>query len=186
MIRVGISGHRKLGNSQAVSNAVDQALDRISAGFGEKEMCVISPLAEGADRLVAWRGLELYAAELVVALPFEEAEYMKDFDSDASKAEFADLIRRASEVVHLPAEKTRTDSYLAVGKYVIDQSDVLIAIWDGMPARGIGGTGQIVEIARSRAMPVAWIEIEDPGQAGGKVDVRYERFPDNPIHKVEE
>lgn len=41
-------------------------------------------------------------------------------------------------------------AYFSAGKLVVDQCDVLIAVWDREPARGIGGTGDIVAYASSR------------------------------------
>jgi hypothetical protein len=36
----------------------------------------------------------------------------------------------------------------------VDRSDVLLAVWDGRPARGFGGTGDVVAYARRRGVPV--------------------------------
>jgi hypothetical protein len=35
---------------------------------------------------------------------------------------------------------------------------VLIALWDGQPSRGKGGTAEIVAYARQRGIPVVWID----------------------------
>ncbi len=37
---------------------------------------------------------------------------------------------------------------------MLDQAEGLIAVWDGAPARGRGGTAEIVEHARRRHMTV--------------------------------
>jgi hypothetical protein len=37
----------------------------------------------------------------------------------------------------------REKQYAWVGAYVAEHADILFAIWDGKPARGIGGTGQV-------------------------------------------
>jgi len=41
-----------------------------------------------------------------------------------------------------------------VGRWVVDHSDHLVAVWDGMAARGPGGTGDVVAYARERGHPV--------------------------------
>ena len=62
--------------------------------------------------------------------------------------------------------------------------EVLIAIWDGQPARGPGGTAEVVALARDRNLPVAWIYSgqcvnEKVVTADAKHgDVYFERFPD--------
>lgn len=53
-------------------------------------------------------------------------------------------------------------SYEAVGRVVLDQSDVLMAIWDGKSEHGEGGTGQVVTEALERGIPVIWIRWTDP------------------------
>ncbi len=50
-----------------------------------------------------------------------------------------------------------------VGHYVLDNCDVLIAIWDGEPSRGQGGTAEIVEKARAMGRKLYWIHIKEPG-----------------------
>jgi len=45
------------------------------------------------------------------------------------------------------------EAYEAAGWVVLDQCDLLIAIWDGKAPRGLGGTGQIVHEALRRGIP---------------------------------
>jgi hypothetical protein len=188
MVAVGVSGHRNLPDLEIVSNAVDEALREILAVFGDNSLQVISPLAEGADRLVAWRAMANYSVRLVVPLPLEMSDYMLDFKSISSKAEFITLLEQADQVFELTAEDTREACYLDAGMYILDHSDVLIAVWDGAPARGIGGTAEIVTEARERGMPIAWVQVAGKKQAtdsktGRKVksmNVYYERFPNQP------
>ena len=37
---------------------------------------------------------------------------------------------------------------------MLDDADVLFAVWDGQPARGYGGTADVVAEARRRKVPV--------------------------------
>jgi len=186
MVTVGVSGHRDLVNVEAISKAVDQVLERVMAAYQAQSMRVVSPLAEGADRLVAQRAMERYGAQLIVPLPFERSVYMQDFKSRGSKKEFTDLIELADEVIELPAQEGRGPSFYAVGLYVLNHSDVLVAIWDGKPARGVGGTAQIVEEARRQGKPVALIQVAARGEDltpvsdldDSGVDVLYEGFPE--------
>jgi hypothetical protein len=114
-------------------------------------------LAEGADRLVAWRALDILEAGLSVVLPMEAARYRLDFEDAGSAAEFNVLLGRAGEVVQLPPMPDRPAAYEAAGRYILDRVDVLIAVWDGRPPRGRGGTGQMVTEARQRKIPLIWI-----------------------------
>lgn len=118
---------------------------------------VVSPLAEGADRLVAEAGLAT-GAELDIPLPFPRSEYEKDFPN--SVPAFRALLAKG-HVFALDGLRddgpAQAESYEAVGRFVVRNSDLLIAIWDGKRERGQGGTGQIVSFALRAGMPVWWI-----------------------------
>jgi len=185
MVAVGVSGHRNLTDVESISKAIDEVLEVVINHFGGNSLQVISPLAEGADRLVAWRAMANYSVRLSVPLPLEMSDYMLDFKSISSKAEFTTLLEQADNIFELPAEDTREAGYLAAGMYVLNHSDVLITVWDGAPANGMGGTSEIVAEARRRGMPIAWVQIagEEGESSSNKknlargIPVQYERFP---------
>jgi hypothetical protein len=118
---------------------------------------VISPLADGADRLVAREVLEDDTAALEAPLPFAREEYVRGFQGAGSQLEFEQLFKRASLITHLPPSRSRNLAYVQLGEYVVDHSDVLVALWDGEDARGEGGTAEVVAHARSRSVPLFWI-----------------------------
>ena len=157
MVTIGVTGHRFLTEVDKIATGVDKALCQIEYAFGGQAWTVISPLAEGADRLVAQRVLARSKARLVVPLPLPQRDYIADFGSDESRNEFYDLLSQAEQIVTLPPTPTRGEAYAAAGTYVLDHCDVLIAIWDGQTAQGIGGSGDIVAQARRRGLPLAWI-----------------------------
>ena len=183
MVSIGVTGHRDLDNVKLITSSVDEVLRKIRNTFSGETLTIISPLAEGADRLVVWRAMENNDVHLVVPLPLEISEYMQDFSGIYSKAEFVTLLEQAAQVIELPAEETREASYLAAGSYILDHSDLLIAVWDGQPARGPGGTGQIVAQAREKLMPIAWVFSGDPDphpqSKAGKTpgEITFENFP---------
>jgi len=167
-IVVGVTGHRTLPPDPALARTVDSVLDEIelrAAGEGRAPvgLTALSPLAEGADRLVAERILARPAGELNVILPMDEAEYEADFTDSASRAEFRSLLARARTVHQLPCTSNRKEAYAAAGRFVVDFCDILIAVWDGRPEEGPGGTAEIVRYAREKRRALAWI---DPGDAG--------------------
>jgi hypothetical protein len=118
---------------------------------------VVSPLAEGADRLVAREVLTDEQAELEVPLPLPHDEYERDFGSAESRREFDELLARAREVTVLGSGKDRAAAYERAGRYVVDRCDVLIAVWDGDTSGGQGGTAGVVAYARERGVPLMWI-----------------------------
>ena len=161
-LRVGVTGHRSLGHVEAVAAAVDLALTRVMEVHPDRRLVVVSSLAEGADRIVVRRALERDGAALVAVLPFRPDDYATDFVSAESRKEFAGLLQRASEVIVKEAAGSREACYEAAGHTVLDQSDVLIAVWDGGPPQGRGGTAEIVSEARARGLPLAWVRARRP------------------------
>lgn len=85
---------------------------------------------------------------------------MQDFETSESRAEFEQLLSLARRIYQLPPRDSRTEAYQQVGHYVVDNCDVLIALWNGKPAAGQGGTAEIVEYAESNECPLLWINTE--------------------------
>jgi hypothetical protein len=156
-VRVGVTGHRFLAEVGKLRAALERALDMIAAAFPGRALVAVSPLAEGADRLVAHAVLDRGGA-LQVVLPLPVEDYATDFAGEQSQAEFRRLLGEADEVMVLPPTDTRDEAYEQVGRRVLDASEVLIALYDGRPAQGRGGTAQIVEEALARGMPVLHIK----------------------------
>lgn len=150
-MNIGITGHQRLDRSEAwpsVKEAISRELDRAA-----RPLTLITSLAIGADQLAACLALERDAA-IKAILPFAEVE--RTF-GEADLAEYRRLVDRASvEILQSPG--TDQDAYLAAGKRVVDLSDLLIAVWDGEPAKGKGGTADVVAYALSRGVPIAQID----------------------------
>jgi hypothetical protein len=154
----GVTGHRHLRHDDVprLETAVRELLARLRRACPSTPLLLVTPLAEGADRLVARVALDA-GAELVVPLPLPREEYAQDFPDTV--AEFEELLRheRTVRVVELPQAGARAgdpplppDSgrelqYALVGLYVARHSQVLIALWDGAGSTETGGTAQVVQ-----------------------------------------
>ncbi len=175
---IGVSGHRNLpDDSEGLVRAIDQTLVEIERSFPSQSYSILSSLAEGADRQIVARAFELLSARLIVPLPMTVMEYARDFKAESSRQEFAQFLARADQVIELLPLPSRDAGYLSAGLYVLDHCGVLITIWDGLPARGTGGTGQIVAQARLIGKPVAWIKIDQAPGNDPRFEIIYERFP---------
>jgi hypothetical protein len=62
------------------------------------------------------------------------------------------------EKLVLDAPGTDQEKFEAAGRYIVDNSDLLFAVWDGAPSHGRGGTADIVDYARSHCKPVVYID----------------------------
>lgn len=159
----GITGHRDIPASDelALKKAVEEIFRDIADRFPASPLALISPLAEGADRLVAEVALGL-DIELIAALPMSAAEYEKDFRAPGSVDRFRELLAKSRTIVLGPPvdagptafEGAARDAlYRRVGLHVALHSHVLIALWDGQDSGKIGGTSEIVGLQR-RGLPI--------------------------------
>jgi hypothetical protein len=118
--------------------------------------------------------LKIPDSEIEVVLPFAKEEYLKDFETEQSRQEFEELYRKAVNPIelkgHLFTERLsttdraemRNKAYEDVGRYVVTHCDVLIALWDGKPSRGKGGTAEVVAFAREKKRPLIIISTKNP------------------------
>jgi hypothetical protein len=149
MTVIGITGHRVLPphTERLVAAALREAVGRYDDLVG------VSALAEGADSLFAQAVLDA-GGSLVVVVP---ARSYRAALPDAHRPVFDALLARAARVIALDHEDPTDDAYMDGGLRVLDESDVLVAVWDGQPARGLGGTAQVVDAAAERDVPVTVI-----------------------------
>ena len=169
---IGVTGHRLLPDPAAMAQAVDAALDRIVALAGWDGATVVTSLAEGADRLVADRARARPGWAIEVVLPLEVDDYAADFADAASVDAYRELLDTAASVTVVGPAATREDAYLAAGLAVLRRSDVLVAVWDGLPARGVGGTADIVGRARAEGRPLVWLSTDPSTGAPAETDER--------------
>ena len=126
---------------------------------------LISSLAEGADRIAARAALAAGLA-LDVILPCPIETYAQTFVDDESRQDFASLLKLARATLTLPLvgnasqslEERLPPTFETAGLTMLALSDILVAVWDGKPAGGRGGTGQIVEAAARRGGPIVVID----------------------------
>ncbi|WP_189254614.1 hypothetical protein [Lentzea flava] len=146
MTRLAITGHRGL------SSELEAEVDRmIRAAVAEDSGVVgVSCLADGADAVFAQAVLDA-GGSLVVVLP--AVKYRESLPEDY-RPTFDRLLARAGNVVRLPFVTPDSHAYMEAGKRMVDESDSLLAVWDGLPGRGRGGTADVVAYARSKGVPV--------------------------------
>jgi hypothetical protein len=155
-LRLGVTGHRVVTDVSRVVEGIRAAVRAIQTAAGVRPLTVMSALAEGADRLVVEEVLGVPDACLVAVLPFAPDRYADDFGGvgSPSHTRFLDLLQRASAVHVMPTADSKPQAYRLAGEYVLEQCDVLLAVWDGQIEQGEGGTAQIVGLARARAKPL--------------------------------
>jgi hypothetical protein len=151
---VGFSGHRHLGDVAALAKVLASELEGLRSR-APGEWIALSSIAEGGDRLFVQSAKGLGIAWHAI-LPLPKAEFAKDFNP--AEWEAVERTLGGAEHVRVITENgTRQDAYLDCGMATVDGADVLMAVWDGEPARGKGGTADVVAYARSLSKPLVTI-----------------------------
>jgi hypothetical protein len=136
----------------------DKAADCFAPG--DPRLMFVSPLAHGADQMAAQVALDL-GFSLHGVLPFAIEDYRRELNGDAAASPFDGLIAKAQTVLELPGTRERElEAYVMAGRATVAHCDVLIALWDGLAARGRGGTAEVVQLAITRGTPVIHIPVD--------------------------
>lgn len=151
---VGFSGHRKLANPDAVAKGIREALDRLAAN--RSPLAAVSSAASGADTLFVEEVARRHLPYLLV-LPFPKSRFEKDFIPDDWRR-ISPFIENATHVEEIAGEESADAAYMETGIRTADRADVMIAVWDGKSAAGLGGTGDVVNYARKFRTPLIIVD----------------------------
>ena len=182
-LAVGVTGHRLARMQNADINAlrvtvadllprVRQAMDAVASQHAAQfasaapKLRVVTALADGADTIVAEVALAS-GWRLDVCLPFARDEYVRDFAEGEHRERFEKLLHQSSATFTLTGARADADAaYEAAGKVMLDQVDVLLALWDGDIGRGRGGTARVVAEAIARHIPVIHVSTQQDSAVG--------------------
>lgn len=76
---------------------------------------------------------------------------------EQARGEYDALLAAASGTTRLSFTESTSESHMAASQVMLASADHLYAVWDGKPARGYGGTADVVADAKSRGIPVTII-----------------------------
>jgi hypothetical protein len=177
VLAVGITGHRAdmlaEGDVQRLRERVRETLlliedsgrallerERDCFAPGAVRLRFVSPIADGADQIAAEIALEL-GWDLEAILPFSRDAYRASLANHGARERFDALIERACCLLELPGDPDDSlDAYIMTGRATVSHCDVLIAVWDGKPPRGRGGTGEVVQLALTRGTAIVHVPLD--------------------------
>lgn len=150
---VGATGHQNIPDGALLS--IRDELRRTLRELSELEG--VCSLAAGADQLFAQTVLDC-GGKLRVVVP--SMDYEQTFGTRAQLETFSALLGRAADVERLEFSKPSEAAFFAAGRRVVDRCELLLAVWDGEPARGLGGTADVVKYAEDsgKKVLVIWPE----------------------------
>jgi hypothetical protein len=152
---LAITGHRDLREEDlpTIENRLHGIFEDLRRKYPNTPVRLLSPLAEGADRVAARVALD-EGAELVVPLPLPRDLYEEDFPD--SRQEFEALLQKASAVFEIAIAPGNTveniqeygshrdRQYQQVGAFIVRHCHILLALWDETDTDLTGGTAEIV------------------------------------------
>lgn len=149
-MRIGITGHQRLEDPTAwawVASVIGDELTRAAP-----PLVGVTSLAVGADQLFVELVLER-GGVIHAVIPFADIE--RTF-SPEDLTVYRKLASQATiEILTTPGSDE--DGYLAAGHRVVDLSDIVLAVWNGKPAKGKGGTADVVAYAIRQGVPLVRI-----------------------------
>ena len=156
-LQIGFSGHMKLADESGCRDMILKVLSEWNSKL-PGGISGLSSLAAGGDLLFAEACFEL-GIPLRVLLPMPPAQFSEDFEA-ATWKRAENALERAVSFEVVGGGLSRPHCYYECGLETILQSGLLIVLWNGLPAQGIGGTGEMAECCKNLGTPVIWIHSE--------------------------
>ena len=183
-LAAGIVGHRpnRLPESARgqVAADIDAAIAAIAAEMAVARakypgvfsdgatLSLVGSLAEGADRFAARAVAARIDAgadgpiglAIEAVLPFAAETFVEDFADDDSRAEFHALLGKARAVLELPGTRGAAVGGVRDGGATLCSTsrDIIIAVWDGGPSHGHGGTTETIDVAARMGLPIIFVD----------------------------
>jgi hypothetical protein len=161
---IGVTGLKTVNETDAqLLRLLSEVFTTLRTSFPDTPFMVLSPLAEGADRLLVRLSMEQLHARLVVPLPLPLKEYLEDFATAQSRQEFTELLRQADACFELPWHEhptavsglgdVRRRQHARLGAYIVEHCQILLAVWDGQDAQDSDVTAQMVQWKSAGQVP---------------------------------
>lgn len=147
-MRLGITGHRGLPGE--TERSIRAALDLEVRQCSPDGLVGVSCIADGPDAWFAESVLD-HGGQIEVVVP---ASGYRDGLPAWHHPAYDRLLRQAREVHSTGLASSDSHAHMAGSEILVGLADRLVAVWDGKPARGYGGTADVVEYAKRNGVPV--------------------------------
>ena len=149
---IAVTGHRDVLIDETLLLQLDDFFREMSKEY--EHVILLSALADGADQCVAESALKYENIDLHVPLPLREELYVETIDN---KENFYALAKSAKETFEVP--KVGENPYENLGRYLVNNSNVLLALWDGDYNGKVGGTGEVLKYAKGLKKSIVHIDV---------------------------
>jgi hypothetical protein len=152
MLRLGITGHMNL--TAPSTELVYRALVTAIRDFSGRTVHGVTCLAEGADQIFA-SAILANSGTFEVILPARDyRHYRRRIVRTANAPRFDELLVKATKVSYAGSVQSGNASYVAANRALLEKTDHLLAVWDGIHNGKSGGTADMVAMAEQMKVPV--------------------------------
>lgn len=146
---IGFTGHAGL--PPRTVELVERELRSRLAAFASPLLVGVSLLGPGCDQLFARIVLEL-GGHLYVVVPAKR--YRDQFTDPQSQQTYDHLYQQCAILEELEYLDSTEEAHMAAGRVMVERCTRLLAVWDGQPSKGLGGTADVVAYAQQQRIPV--------------------------------
>ncbi len=142
--RIGIIGHRDLGNQEKHSN-IHYCCHRLLKEVIQKhpKVIAISAISDGADSIFAHSAISLNIP-LETIIPFKK--FADDFEQGAPYTKHQELRKISKHETKVNFSGRSKFAYKKSMEWLVFKSNIIVAIWDGKKIGSIGGTWEAVSL----------------------------------------
>lgn len=142
MVKIGITGHRPQRLKQLANiNKMTDWLDLQLQEYGKDDFILITGMAQGTDQIAAHEAL-LFGGRIWCYYPYRRKLH-----------EVEDYLESKADKVMYEQEEYSPECYIKRDRRIVDDCDVLFAVWDGIKA---GGTWQTIKYAREKGKQIVY------------------------------
>jgi hypothetical protein len=169
---IGFTGDVHLGDEGICRGAIEQFL-RDKLAIARWTVYGVSSIAPGASAIFAESCVAL-SVPLRLLLPVPREVLLKGC-GPRERERFERLIESALSVESFAGEDSPAEQHYECGLQIVQQSQELLAVWDGQRPQDISGPGDIIDFARKIRRPVTWVH----GETGAvqEIEKRREQHP---------
>ena len=153
VMKIGVSGHRH-------RDGADWAWTRdaiVDIFLSNPKAVGWSSLAAGADQIFAEAALS-YGAGHVAVIPTIDS--YRDYFAGRDLDKYDSLLARSKKLIRING-RTPEEAFRKAGERVVRASNLMVLVWDGEPARGEGGAGDIAAYAEKKRVKTIWLNPAD-------------------------
>jgi hypothetical protein len=182
VLSIGLTGHRSVGMTGATAEATERGIGAVLEALGRAlapviaqdasffsaatpVMRLITMGAEGAD-LLGMRAADQYGLKMSCIIPFALDDYRNDFSPEAANVA-AELFAKTESLLELPGRRDEGPrAYERANDVILSNIDLLVAVWNGSRAHGRAGTGDVVQDAVLKGIPIIVVDPQSPAAPG--------------------